>query len=125
MAGHCRGVRDVSRMSPPDSERFWPSGGWCRSQPRNGNRKLRRGVAHSKFDYGGSMNVPLEFGISITPNWLEQRQVLRLAEAADQAGLDLIGIQDHPYQWRVFETLGPLPPPAGGKAPGRGFPGGA
>src|SRR5918996_478288 len=104
MTGHCRGVRDVSRMSPPDSERFRPSGGWCRSQPRNGNRKLRRGVAHSRFDYGGSMNVPPEFGISITPNWQEQRQVLRLAEAADQAGLDLLGIQDHPYQWRFYDT---------------------
>lgn len=45
-----------------------------------------------------------EFGISITPNWLEQPQVLRLAEVADTAGLDLIGIQDHPYQWRFYDT---------------------
>ena len=50
------------------------------------------------------MNVPPEFGVRITPNWQEQRQVLRLAEAADQAGLDLIGIQDHPYQWRFYDT---------------------
>jgi alkanesulfonate monooxygenase SsuD/methylene tetrahydromethanopterin reductase-like flavin-dependent oxidoreductase (luciferase family) len=46
----------------------------------------------------------LEFGISITPNWLERQEVLRLARVADEAGLDLIGIQDHPYQWRFFDT---------------------
>jgi alkanesulfonate monooxygenase SsuD/methylene tetrahydromethanopterin reductase-like flavin-dependent oxidoreductase (luciferase family) len=45
-----------------------------------------------------------EFGISITPSWLEQPQVLRLAGVADEAGLDLIGIQDHPYQWRFYDT---------------------
>jgi alkanesulfonate monooxygenase SsuD/methylene tetrahydromethanopterin reductase-like flavin-dependent oxidoreductase (luciferase family) len=49
------------------------------------------------------MNRP-EFGISITPTWLQREEVLRLAEVADQAGLDLIGIQDHPYQWRFFDT---------------------
>lgn len=45
-----------------------------------------------------------EFGISITPNWLEQQHVLRLAEVAEESGLDLIGIQDHPYQWRFYDT---------------------
>jgi len=50
------------------------------------------------------MTTPLEFGISITPNWLEREEVLRLAQVADEAGLDLIGIQDHPYQWRFFDT---------------------
>jgi alkanesulfonate monooxygenase SsuD/methylene tetrahydromethanopterin reductase-like flavin-dependent oxidoreductase (luciferase family) len=50
------------------------------------------------------MTAPLEFGISITPNWLEREDVVRLARAADQGGLDLIGIQDHPYQWRFFDT---------------------
>jgi alkanesulfonate monooxygenase SsuD/methylene tetrahydromethanopterin reductase-like flavin-dependent oxidoreductase (luciferase family) len=46
----------------------------------------------------------LEFGISITPNWLNQEEVLRLAQVADEAGLDLVGIQDHPYQWRFYDT---------------------
>jgi alkanesulfonate monooxygenase SsuD/methylene tetrahydromethanopterin reductase-like flavin-dependent oxidoreductase (luciferase family) len=50
------------------------------------------------------MTAPLEFGISITPNWLDREDVVRLARAADQGGLDLIGIQDHPYQWRFFDT---------------------
>jgi alkanesulfonate monooxygenase SsuD/methylene tetrahydromethanopterin reductase-like flavin-dependent oxidoreductase (luciferase family) len=45
-----------------------------------------------------------EFGISITPNWLEEKHVLQLAEVADRTGLDLIGIQDHPYQWRFYDT---------------------
>jgi alkanesulfonate monooxygenase SsuD/methylene tetrahydromethanopterin reductase-like flavin-dependent oxidoreductase (luciferase family) len=46
----------------------------------------------------------LQFGISITPNWREQQFVLDLARVADEAGLDLIGIQDHPYQWRFYDT---------------------
>jgi alkanesulfonate monooxygenase SsuD/methylene tetrahydromethanopterin reductase-like flavin-dependent oxidoreductase (luciferase family) len=50
------------------------------------------------------MTHRIEFGISITPNWLQQEQVFRLAQAADEAGLDLVGIQDHPYQWRFFDT---------------------
>jgi alkanesulfonate monooxygenase SsuD/methylene tetrahydromethanopterin reductase-like flavin-dependent oxidoreductase (luciferase family) len=50
------------------------------------------------------MAISLEFGISITPNWLEQDQVVQLAGLADDAGLDLIGIQDHPYQWRFYDT---------------------
>lgn len=50
------------------------------------------------------MHGKLEFGISITPSWQEQENVLRLAELADDAGLDLIGIQDHAYQWRFYDT---------------------
>jgi alkanesulfonate monooxygenase SsuD/methylene tetrahydromethanopterin reductase-like flavin-dependent oxidoreductase (luciferase family) len=50
------------------------------------------------------MTSPLEFGISITPTWLKQAEVLRLAQVADEAGLDLLGIQDHPYQWRFYDT---------------------
>ena len=50
------------------------------------------------------MTAGLELGISITPNWLNQDEVLRLAKVADEAGLDLVGIQDHPYQWRFYDT---------------------
>jgi alkanesulfonate monooxygenase SsuD/methylene tetrahydromethanopterin reductase-like flavin-dependent oxidoreductase (luciferase family) len=50
------------------------------------------------------MTATLEFGISITPTWADQDQVVQLALLADQAGLDLIGIQDHPYQWRFYDT---------------------
>lgn len=45
-----------------------------------------------------------EFGISITPDWSKQEEILDLAHAADDGGLDLIGIQDHPYQWRFHDT---------------------
>jgi alkanesulfonate monooxygenase SsuD/methylene tetrahydromethanopterin reductase-like flavin-dependent oxidoreductase (luciferase family) len=50
------------------------------------------------------MTSSLEFGLSITPNWLKQAENLRLAQVADETGLDLIGIQDHPYQWRFYDT---------------------
>ena len=46
----------------------------------------------------------LEFGLSITPMWPKQDEVLRLAQVADEGGLDLVGIQDHPYQWRFYDT---------------------
>jgi alkanesulfonate monooxygenase SsuD/methylene tetrahydromethanopterin reductase-like flavin-dependent oxidoreductase (luciferase family) len=47
---------------------------------------------------------PLEFGISITPTSAELNTARELARGADELGLDLIGIQDHPYQWRFLET---------------------
>ena len=50
------------------------------------------------------MTGPVEFGISLTPTWEKQEEVLRLARLADEAGLDLVGIQDHPYQWRFLDT---------------------
>jgi alkanesulfonate monooxygenase SsuD/methylene tetrahydromethanopterin reductase-like flavin-dependent oxidoreductase (luciferase family) len=45
-----------------------------------------------------------EFGISITPAWPKQDEMLRLVTLADDTGLDLVGIQDHPYQWRFYDT---------------------
>jgi alkanesulfonate monooxygenase SsuD/methylene tetrahydromethanopterin reductase-like flavin-dependent oxidoreductase (luciferase family) len=50
------------------------------------------------------LSVPVEFGISFAPTWSDPAAILRLTQAADQAGFDLIGIQDHPYQWRFFDT---------------------
>jgi alkanesulfonate monooxygenase SsuD/methylene tetrahydromethanopterin reductase-like flavin-dependent oxidoreductase (luciferase family) len=50
------------------------------------------------------MVTPVEFGISITPTWQDREEIVRLARVADEGGLDLIGIQDHPYQWRFFDT---------------------
>ena len=50
------------------------------------------------------MSARLEFGLSITPTWSKQPEVLRLAQVADETGLDLVGIQDHPYQWRFYDT---------------------
>jgi len=48
---------------------------------------------------------PPEFGISVLPTWTDDPlQALRLVQLADQLGYDLVGIQDHPYQWRFFDT---------------------
>jgi alkanesulfonate monooxygenase SsuD/methylene tetrahydromethanopterin reductase-like flavin-dependent oxidoreductase (luciferase family) len=47
---------------------------------------------------------PLEFGLSIVPVSAGLELARSLAERADALGLDLIGIQDHPYQWRFLET---------------------
>ena len=47
---------------------------------------------------------PLEFGLSIVPVSADLELARSLAQRADGLGLDLIGIQDHPYQWRFLET---------------------
>ena len=46
----------------------------------------------------------LEFGLSITPTSADLETARDLARRSDELGLDLIGIQDHPYQWRFLET---------------------
>lgn len=45
-------------------------------------------------DYGQT----LRFGVSIDPTATDFPQALRLAQQADAAGLDLLAVQDHPYQ---------------------------
>ena len=47
---------------------------------------------------------PLQFGLSIVPARAEIELARTLARRADELGLDLIGIQDHPYQWRFLDT---------------------
>jgi alkanesulfonate monooxygenase SsuD/methylene tetrahydromethanopterin reductase-like flavin-dependent oxidoreductase (luciferase family) len=47
---------------------------------------------------------PLSFGIFPTPRADSSQETLQLARVADEAGLDLIGIQDHPYQRRFLDT---------------------
>jgi alkanesulfonate monooxygenase SsuD/methylene tetrahydromethanopterin reductase-like flavin-dependent oxidoreductase (luciferase family) len=51
-------------------------------------------------DYGH----PIEFGLFITPTAERTAQVLELAELAEELGLDLVAIQDHPYQRRFLDT---------------------
>ena len=51
-------------------------------------------------DYGR----PIEFGVSVTPNASEVRQIAQVAALADSLGVEFLGIQDHPYQWRFAET---------------------
>jgi alkanesulfonate monooxygenase SsuD/methylene tetrahydromethanopterin reductase-like flavin-dependent oxidoreductase (luciferase family) len=45
-----------------------------------------------------------EFGVSMEPLANPPDWAARVAKAADRAGLDLVGIQDHPYQRRFLDT---------------------
>jgi alkanesulfonate monooxygenase SsuD/methylene tetrahydromethanopterin reductase-like flavin-dependent oxidoreductase (luciferase family) len=47
---------------------------------------------------------PLAFGLSLVPASADIDLACSLARRADELGLELIGIQDHPYQWRFLET---------------------
>jgi alkanesulfonate monooxygenase SsuD/methylene tetrahydromethanopterin reductase-like flavin-dependent oxidoreductase (luciferase family) len=48
---------------------------------------------------------PLEFGISIVPAADSLDRNRALVREADDAGLDLVGVQDHPYQRRFLDTF--------------------
>jgi alkanesulfonate monooxygenase SsuD/methylene tetrahydromethanopterin reductase-like flavin-dependent oxidoreductase (luciferase family) len=55
----------------------------------------------------------LQFGVSVVPFADPPEFALRVTQAAEEAGLDLVGIQDHPYQnrfldaWTLIATLVP------------------
>ncbi|HZA31840.1 MAG TPA: LLM class flavin-dependent oxidoreductase [Propionibacteriaceae bacterium] len=51
-------------------------------------------------DYGR----PLGFGIFPSPEAAALDEIFAMASIADRSGLDLIGIQDHPYQRRFLDT---------------------
>ncbi len=51
------------------------------------------------MDYG----QPIRFGLFVTPEATERP--LRVAALADELGYDVVGIQDHPYQRRFFDTF--------------------
>src|SRR6266480_2417633 len=50
------------------------------------------------MDYG----QPVRFGVFVTP--VATEDPMRQAIAADELGFDIVGIQDHPYQRRFFDT---------------------
>ena len=47
---------------------------------------------------------PIEFGISVVPTAADLLQTRTAVSRADALELDLVGIQDHPYQWRFLDT---------------------
>jgi alkanesulfonate monooxygenase SsuD/methylene tetrahydromethanopterin reductase-like flavin-dependent oxidoreductase (luciferase family) len=47
----------------------------------------------------------LRFGLFLIPAAADYPDLLRQVELAERSGLDLIGIQDHPYQRRFFDTF--------------------
>ncbi|MEE2048362.1 LLM class flavin-dependent oxidoreductase, partial [Nocardiopsis tropica] len=51
-------------------------------------------------DYGH----PLEFGAFVTPAAQDPDRAVTLAEIADEAGLDLVTYQDHPYNPAFLDT---------------------
>ncbi len=51
-------------------------------------------------DYGRE----LQFGVNVDPTASALTTAREVARRADAVGLDLIGIQDHPYQWRFLDT---------------------
>jgi alkanesulfonate monooxygenase SsuD/methylene tetrahydromethanopterin reductase-like flavin-dependent oxidoreductase (luciferase family) len=51
-------------------------------------------------DYGR----PIQFGCFVIPDATVPLQALESAVRADELGIDLIGIQDHPYQYRFHDT---------------------
>ena len=50
------------------------------------------------MDYG----QPVRFGVFVIPEATERP--LRYAAVADELGFDVVGVQDHPYQRRFFDT---------------------
>ena len=52
------------------------------------------------MDYGR----PIQFGYFVLPNSMRPLRPLEVAIRADELGIDLIGIQDHPYQRRFYDV---------------------
>jgi alkanesulfonate monooxygenase SsuD/methylene tetrahydromethanopterin reductase-like flavin-dependent oxidoreductase (luciferase family) len=52
-------------------------------------------------DYGRHV----EFGYFPLPNADDHYEIVERVRVADETGLDLIGIQDHPYQRRFLDTF--------------------
>src|SRR5690242_1277553 len=52
----------------------------------------------------GDHGRPIEFGFFPVPEIAKYREVIASVELADRLGLDLVGIQDHPYAGRQLDT---------------------
>ena len=53
------------------------------------------------MDYGRDV----QFGVFVIPATMDPKRAIDVASIADELGFDLIGVQDHPYQWRFFDTM--------------------
>ena len=49
--------------------------------------------------------MTVELGAFVVPDATEPDAVLEQVLAVERSGLDLVGIQDHPYQRRFFDTF--------------------
>jgi alkanesulfonate monooxygenase SsuD/methylene tetrahydromethanopterin reductase-like flavin-dependent oxidoreductase (luciferase family) len=52
----------------------------------------------------GDLRRPIEFGGNVDPTTADPGWPLRLTRTIEDAGLDFISIQDHPYNARFFDT---------------------
>ena len=48
--------------------------------------------------------MSLELGIFVVPDATNAAATVAQIIEAERAGLDMVGVQDHPYQWRFFDT---------------------
>jgi len=55
---------------------------------------------YPEMDYGR----PIQFGYFVLPDSMRPLRPLELSIRAEALGIDLIGIQDHPYQRRFYDT---------------------
>jgi alkanesulfonate monooxygenase SsuD/methylene tetrahydromethanopterin reductase-like flavin-dependent oxidoreductase (luciferase family) len=53
--------------------------------------------------------MSVRVGISVVPASAELDRIRELVRAADDTGLDVVGIQDHPYQGRFLDTWSLIP----------------
>jgi alkanesulfonate monooxygenase SsuD/methylene tetrahydromethanopterin reductase-like flavin-dependent oxidoreductase (luciferase family) len=51
-----------------------------------------------------SKRVDVKLGIFVVPDATDPDSTVEQIIAADRGGLDFVGVQDHPYQWRFFDT---------------------
>ena len=58
---------------------------------------------------GGAGKAGIRFGIAVVPATEDLGRIRELVRAADEAGLDLVGIQDHPYQHHFLDTWSLIP----------------
>src|SRR5438105_4941727 len=54
--------------------------------------------------HADSARADLEFGIAVVPATEDLDRLRALVRVADEAPLDLVGIQDHPYQHHFLDT---------------------
>ena len=66
-------------------------------------------VAERPWGFDSLRPHPVNFGVFLTPAADGYPGLLRQVEAADRGGLDLVGIQDHPYQRRFLDTFALIP----------------
>lgn len=50
------------------------------------------------------MASAVEIGVFIVPDAAGGAATVEQIIEAERCGLDIVGVQDHPYQWRFFDT---------------------